>query len=122
MLFLQLLFTISVEIPDMEGDRLSGKMTWIATKGRKFGFKIIALSGVLATISFLLIPYTNLFPAIIDFRIVAVISLIPMSLGLIELIKNPNNKATATNFCIYNLTGIFTTVILINLYFLYILK
>lgn len=27
MLFLQLLFTISVEIPDMEGDRLSGKMT-----------------------------------------------------------------------------------------------
>lgn len=122
MLFLQLLFTLSVEIPDMEGDRLGGKMTWIATKGRKFGFKIIALSGILATISFLLIHYTNLFPAIIDFRIVAAISLIPMSLGLIELIKNPRDKATATKFCIYNLVGIFTTVILINLYFLYILK
>jgi 1,4-dihydroxy-2-naphthoate octaprenyltransferase len=122
MLFLQLLFTISVEIPDMEGDRLGGKMTWIASKGRKFGFQIIAISGILATISFLLLSYTNLFPAIIDFRIIAVISLIPMSLGVIELIKNPNDKATATKFCIYNLAGIFITVILINLYFLSLLK
>jgi 1,4-dihydroxy-2-naphthoate polyprenyltransferase len=122
MLFLQLLFTLSVEIPDMEGDRLGGKMTWIASKGREFGFKIIAISGVLATISFLLIPYTNLFPAIIDFRIVAAISLIPLSLGIIELIKNPKDKLTATKFCIYNLAGIFASVILINVYFLYLLK
>ena len=87
MLFLQLLFTISVEIPDMEGDRLGGKMTWIASKGREFGFKIISISGILATISFLLLPFTNLFPAIIDFRIVAAISLIPLSLGIIGLGK-----------------------------------
>lgn len=121
MLFLQLLFTLSVEIPDMEGDRLGGKMTWIATKGRKFGFKIMAISGILVTISFLLIPYTNLFPSVIDFRIVAAISLIPLGLGLIELIKNPSDKVTATRFCIYNLIGILVSVILINLYFIYIL-
>ena len=119
---LQIIFINSFEIPDMEGDRLGGKMTWIASKGRKFGFQIIAISGILATISFLLLSYTNLFPAIIDFRIIAVISLIPMSLGVIELIKNPNDKATATKFCIYNLAGIFITVILINLYFLSLLK
>jgi 1,4-dihydroxy-2-naphthoate octaprenyltransferase len=121
-LFLQLLFTLSVEIPDMEGDRLGGKMTWIATKGREFGFKIIALSGILATISFLLIAYTNLFPAIIDFRIIAAISFIPLSLGLFELIKNPKDKSTATKFCIFNLAGIFAAVILINVYFLYLLN
>jgi 1,4-dihydroxy-2-naphthoate octaprenyltransferase len=122
MLFLQLLFTLSVEIPDMEGDRLGGKITWIASKGREFGFKIIAISGILATISFLLVPYTHLFPAIIDFRIIAVISLIPLSLGIIELIKNPKDKLTATKFCIYNLAGIFASVILMNLYFVYLLK
>jgi 1,4-dihydroxy-2-naphthoate polyprenyltransferase len=122
MLFLQLLFTLSVEIPDMEGDRLGGKMTWIASKGREFGFKIIAISGILATISFLLLPYTHLFPGVIDFRIVAAISLIPTSLGLIVYIKNPSDKATATKFGIYNLAGIFASVILINLYFLYLLK
>lgn len=82
----------------------------------------IALSGILATISFLLTHYTNLFPALIGFRIVAAISLIPMSLGVIELIKNPNDKETAIKFCIYNLVGIFVSVILINLYFLKFLR
>ena len=122
MLFLQLLFTLSVEIPDMEGDRLGGKMTWIASKGREFGFKIIAVSGLLATISFLLLPYTNLFPATIDFRIITLISLLPLSLAIIELIKKPLDKVSATKYCIYNLASIFAAVILINLYFIYILK
>lgn len=122
MLFLQLLFTLSVEIPDMEGDRLGGKMTWIASKGRRFGFKIIAISGLLATVSFLLLPYTNLFPAIIDFRIITLISLLPLSLAIVELIKQPLDKISATKYCIYNLTSIFAAVILINLYFIYILK
>ena len=122
MLFLQLLFTISVEIPDMEGDRLGGKMTWIASKGREFGFKIILISGLLATISFLTLPFTNLFPTIIDFRIIALISLIPLSLGIIELIKKPLDKLSATKYCIYNLASIFAAVILINLYFIYLIK
>jgi 1,4-dihydroxy-2-naphthoate polyprenyltransferase len=122
MLFLQLLFTLSVEIPDMEGDRLGGKMTWIASKGRGFGFKIIAISGLLATVSFLLLPYTNLFPAIIDFRIITLISLLPLSLAIVELIKQPLDKISATKYCIYNLASIFAAVILINLYFIYILK
>ena len=122
MLFLQLLFTLSVEIPDMEGDRLGGKMTWIASKGRGFGFKIIAISGLLATVSFLLLPYTNLFPGIIDFRIITLISLLPLSLAIVELIKQPLDKISATKYCIYNLASIFAAVILINLYFIYLLK
>jgi 1,4-dihydroxy-2-naphthoate polyprenyltransferase len=122
MLFLQMLFTMSVEIPDMGGDRAGGKMTWIATHGRRFGFKIIAISGLLATLSFLILNYTGLFPAVIDFRVVAFISLIPLALGIIELVEDPKDKLTATKFCIYNLAGIFAVVILINIYFLYLLK
>jgi 1,4-dihydroxy-2-naphthoate octaprenyltransferase len=121
MLFLQLLFTMSVEIPDMEGDKAGGKMTWIASRGREFGFRVIAISGLLATISFLFMSLTNLFPVIIDFKIVALISLIPLTLGLIGFIKNPKDKVTATKFCIYNLAGIFVSVIIINLYFIYLL-
>jgi len=121
MLFLQFLFTMSVEIPDMEADIAGGKMTWIASHGRKFGFKLIAISGILATISFLIMPFSNLFPAVIDFKILAVISLIPMSLGFIELIKNPNDNDSATKFCIYNLVRIFISVILMNCYFIIIL-
>ncbi len=120
MVFLQLLFTNSVEIPDMEGDRLGGKKTWIASRGREFGFKLIAISGFLATVSFLIIPFTNLFPASINFKILALISLIPLSLGIVELIKKPYDKQSATRFCIYNLASILVTAILINCYLLYV--
>ncbi len=121
LLFLQMLFTNSVEIPDMEGDRIGGKMTWIASKGRRFGFKLIAISGLFATLSFLIIPYTNLFPSNIDFRVLAIISLIPLSLGLIGLIKNPLDKSSATKICVYNLASIILAAFLINCYFVYLL-
>lgn len=118
---LQLLFTMSVEIPDMEGDRLGGKMTWIASRGREFGFKVIFISGFLAVISFLIMPLTNLFPATIDFRILALISLIPLSLGIVELVKRPLDKLSATKFCIYNLSSILVAAVLINCYLIYII-
>jgi 1,4-dihydroxy-2-naphthoate octaprenyltransferase len=121
LVFLQLLFTCSVEIPDMEGDRSAGKMTWIATRGRNFGFKLIMISGLLATLIFFILSFTNLFPPIIDFRILTLISLIPLSLGIIEVIKMPLNKESATKFCIYNLAAILLTLILINCYLLYVI-
>ncbi len=121
LVFLQLLFTCSVEIPDMEGDRLAGKMTWIATKGRNFGFKLIAISGLFVTISFLILSFMNLFPPVIDFRILALISLIPLSLGIIEVIKMPLGKESATKYCIYNLAAILLTLVLINCYLIYVI-
>lgn len=118
--FLQLVFINSFEIPDMEGDRLGGKITWIVTWGRKFGFKFIALSAALATISFLLIPFTNLFPQIIDFKILALISLITLSLGIIELIINLMDKVSATKFATVNVVALFVMSFLIDVYFLYL--
>lgn len=121
-LLLQLLFTMSVEIPDMEADRLGGKSTWIASKGREFGFKMIAIAALFATISFLLLPLTHVFPTTINFDILALISLIPLSLAINELIKRPSDKLTATRYCIYNLASIFGCVILINCYFIFLIK
>ena len=121
-LFLQLLFTISVEIPDMDADRLSGKMTWIAYKGREFGFKMIAIAAILSTISFLFLSLTHVFPTTINFYILALISLIPLSLAIYELIKKPSDKLSATKYCIYNLASIFGAVILINCYFIFLIK
>lgn len=120
-MFLQMLFTGSVEIPDMEGDKRGGKKTWIVSWGRGFGFKLIAISGLLTTISFLIIPLTNLFPSIINFQILAAISLIPLSLGIIGLIKRPLDKVSATQLCIYNLRAITVAAIMINFYFIYLL-
>ena len=84
-LFLQFMFSIGVEIPDLEGDKIGGKITWIVSKGREFGFKLIGISAILATISFLIVPLTNLFPQIIDFLILALISVISLSLGIVAI-------------------------------------
>ena len=121
-LFLQFMFTLGVEIPDLEGDKLGGKITWIVSKGREFSFKLIGISVVLATISFLLISLTNLFPQIIDFRILALISVIPLILGLYAFWKRPSDKKQATKLAILNVGSLFAGWILINSYFIYLLK
>ena len=121
-LFLQFMFTIGVEIPDLEGDKLGGKITWIVSKGREFGFELLGISALLVTISFLIIPYSNLLPSIIDFRILALISLIPLSLGLYAFWKRPVEKIQATKLATLNVGSLFVVWILVNSYFIYILK
>lgn len=121
-LFLQFMFTLGVEIPDLEGDKLGGKITWIVSRGREFGFKLMGISVILATLSFLLMPFTNLFPPIIDFRILALISLIPLSLGLLALWKRPVDKIQATKLATLNVGSLFAVWILVNCYFIYLLK
>ncbi len=120
LLFFQFIFTISVEIPDMEGDKTGKKMTWIASRGRRFGFKLIVLAGLFAVVSFFLLSFTNIFPSV-NFGVLVIISVIPLTLGILELIKNPVSKISATKYGVYNLMGILFTLILINFYFIYLI-
>ena len=120
-LFLQFMFTLGVEIPDMEGDKMGGKITWIVSRGREFGFKLMGISVLMATISFLIIPFSNLFPPIIDFRILTLISLIPLSLGLYGFWKRPVDKISATKLSTLNVGSLFAVWILVNCYFIYLL-
>lgn len=122
MAFLLLFFISSVEMPDMEGDKLGGKITLIVAKGREFGFKLIAIAVLVVTTSFILIPLTNLFPSIIDFRILTIISLIPLSLGITELLKKPFDRESATKFSNLNIASLFVAAILINSYFIILIK
>ena len=120
-IFLQLIFISSFEIPDMEGDSLGGKRTWIVLYGRGFGFRIIALSGFMATTSFFLILFTGLFPKI-NFRVLTSISLIALGLGVVELVKKPLDRESATKISMINVAVLFLMSILIDAYFLYLIK
>lgn len=122
LLFLQSLFTVGVEIPDLEGDKIGGKITWIVSKGRAFGFGLLAISGFMSTVSFFLISYTNLFPSSVNFRILAIISLIPLSLSIMGLIKKPIEKEPATKLATINVASVFAALILIDCYLAYIIK
>jgi 1,4-dihydroxy-2-naphthoate polyprenyltransferase len=121
LIFLQLIFISSFEIPDMEGDSLGGKRTWIVLYGRSLGFRIIALSGFMATASFFLILFAGLFPKI-DFRVLTSISLIALGLGVVELVKKPFNRESATKFSMINVAILFLMSILIDAYFVYLIK
>ena len=121
-LFLQFMFTMGVEIPDLEGDKMGGKITWIVSKGREFGFRLMGLSVLLATLSFLLIPLTNLYPQLIDFRVLTIFSLIPLCLGIFAFWKKPIDKLRATKLATLNVGSLFAVWILINAYFIYLLK
>lgn len=109
--FSRLFLTSSANTPDMEGDKLGGKITLIVAKGRKFGFKLIAISAMLMTFSFIFLSFTALFPSILNFNVLIVISLIPLSLGLLGAIKMPVDHDLATKYATYNVKSIFLIAI-----------
>ncbi len=116
----QTLFIHSVQIPDMEVDKMGGKNTIIVKRGRKFGFTLIGISGLLATLYFLLLGLMNIYPAI-NFFPVFLISLIPLTFAVISYLKRTEDKNAAINLVNRNLSSLFIFGILINLYFVYLL-
>jgi 1,4-dihydroxy-2-naphthoate octaprenyltransferase len=91
-----LAFILTVEIPDMGSDRLGNKRTWVARKGRGFGFTVISASFLLATLFFLCIQWmtSRIYP--LDFRILTILSLLPLGAGCIGLLRRPIEKQSAT--------------------------
>jgi len=87
---------LTVEIPDMESDRLGNKRTWIARRGSGFGFAMIAASFLFATLFFLIIPWLTSRSYPLDFRFLGTLSLIPLGAGCVGLLKKPMEKRSAT--------------------------
>jgi len=91
-----LAFILTVELPDMESDRLGRKMTWVAQKGRSFSFTLIATSFLFATLFFLFFPLLTSRKYPVDFRFLCILSLLPPGAGCICLLKRPSEKPSAT--------------------------
>lgn len=115
----ELLFIINVEIPDMEADREGGKKTSIVAHGREFGFIIGATAALMATLIYFLMNQTNLYPININWIIIAIISLIPLSIGILSVIKKPINRNYAIKWVNYNILSFSFFIILINTYFIF---
>lgn len=117
-----LAFIINVEIPDIEGDRLGNKNTFIVRKGRRVGFVVIGISLSLVTLYFLVLSLINVMPTLFDFRLITMFSLIPCSLGLFSIIKRPDERKLATKLVMGNLSSLFVVILTLNFYFLFLLK
>ncbi|MTK63344.1 MAG: prenyltransferase [Methanobacterium sp.] len=119
-ILLQIIFINCFEIPSMEGDKLGNKITWIVLRGREFAYRLNVICAFLAMVSFLLIPLTGLFPSNLDFRLLAVISLIAIIMGIVTLIKKPLDEVSATKFATVNVFALFLMSFLIDAYFVYV--
>jgi len=115
-----LAFLLNVELPDMESDRLGNKRTWVARKGRGFGFTVIAASFLLATLYFLCYPWltSRIYP--VNFRILGILSLLPLVAGCIGLLRRPIEKKSATRVVNGIMIAIAAFCFLVDGYFVYL--
>jgi 1,4-dihydroxy-2-naphthoate octaprenyltransferase len=113
-IFYSFAFIISVEIPDFEGDKLSNKKTLIVIKGRKFGFRLIALLHSLATTYFLIISVTNLLQSKIRFYLITMLSLIPLTLAILGLTYQSDDREVATRLVSNSLSAFFVFLLLVD--------
>lgn len=111
---------LSVEIPDMEDDRLGNKRTWVAVKGRGFGFMVIGWLLLAVTGYFFFFPrfYPRQLP--LDFRIVGYLSLLPLLPGLLGMIKKPAEKQPAAKIATWIVITLAAFSIFVDGYLLYL--
>ncbi len=115
-----LAFILNVEIPDMESDRLGNKRTWVARKGRVFGFTLIAASFFLATLFFLCFPWLTSRSYPLDFRFMSILSLLPLTAGCIGMLRRPVAKQQATQVVNGIMIAIAAFCFLVDGYFAYL--
>jgi 1,4-dihydroxy-2-naphthoate octaprenyltransferase len=111
-----LAFIVNVEIPDLEGDRIGNKKTLIVLEGRRFGFFVNAFLLSFATLYFLIISMANLLSPLVDFRLIALLSSLPLSTGLFGLIRRPEDRDSALTLASLNVASISLFLLLIDLY------
>jgi 1,4-dihydroxy-2-naphthoate octaprenyltransferase len=122
LLFYALVFILSVEIPDVEGDRLGKKRTWIVRIGRRSGFAIIGLLLLAATGYFFLLPRFYSPPVPIDFRVAGVLSLLPLLPGLWGLVRRPVERQPATRIATWIVITLALFAILMDVYFFFLIR
>ncbi len=121
MLCYGLAFIFTVQIPDMEADRLGGKHTMVSRIGRRAGFIWAGVAYTAATVCFLflslLVPGWGQI-----FLVLAFLSLIPSAAGLLGLNRRPEDRRAAIPLVNAMLTGLVGFVVLADVYMVHFLS
>lgn len=110
-----LVFILSVEIPDLEVDRLGGKRNWIMRAGRRLGFVMIGLC-LLGATGYFFLPASFHPPIPMDFRVAGGLSLLPFLPGLWGWIQRPVERQFATQIATGIVIALALFSILIDVY------
>lgn len=110
-------FILSVEIPDLEGDKKGGKNTFIVKNGRKTGFALISLAGISGTLFLLIIYITGIYSTI-NFLVLVITSLIPAIVGLYVLIRRTSEIDASKKLVNLTVPSLVIFITILDLYFL----
>lgn len=108
-------FILSVEIPDLEGDKKGGKNTFIVKNGRKKGFILIALSSILGTLTLSVLSFPGFYSGI-NFQIIGLMSLIPLLVGCYVFWRRTSERDRATQLVNYTVPALVVFIILLDIY------
>jgi 1,4-dihydroxy-2-naphthoate polyprenyltransferase len=90
LLFYGYAFTLSVQIPDIEADRINKKRNYASIYGEECSFKTIAALALAASLSFYAIPYA--FIPKLDYSTIMFFSLFPLVASLYGLSRQKTDK------------------------------
>ncbi|MDG6257566.1 MAG: prenyltransferase [Methanomicrobiaceae archaeon] len=108
-----MIFILSVELPDMEGDRLGGKRTFVVRYGRKSSGWVIAGCAAAASLFYALFPWERG-----DFGILAALSLLIMGTAGAGVLLPCESRRCLVCRAAANLAALNAFVLLANLFLL----
>ena len=113
-----LFFIITVELPDVEGDRQGGKHTFVVRVGRRHGLHVALIAVGLSAIYFIVGPYLFFSNNTVNFAVVSVLSLIPFIAGLSGVLQKRMDSRIATMIAYTNMAALIIFMISLNGYLL----
>jgi len=111
-------FILTVELPDMEGDRRAGKKTFVVRHGRRAGMGMSAGSLALGTAYFALTPHVVSLSESIDLGVIALLSLVPLVMTLAVLVTMWRTAVAPHRLSYASMSGLIAFLLLLNLYLL----
>jgi 1,4-dihydroxy-2-naphthoate octaprenyltransferase len=115
-----LIFILNAEIPDVESDRKGKKYNLIIRKNPHYGLKVASVCGIIVILYSIIFSFINILSVAIDFRIITLLSLLPLTFVIISIIPWFVRRFGTLRLVMNNITSIILVVILLNSYLFYI--
>ena len=86
------LFILTVELPDINEDRESGKKTYVVNQGQHAALRAIFVFSVLGTALAIVLHLADSVPMSVNFAVVSLLTMLPLSAAAYGLVRGPGAK------------------------------
>ncbi len=110
-----LYFILTVEMPDMEVDALSGKRGFLVRFGRKRAAMTSLAACAIGTVLFLTIYTTEALGDQVNFGVITILSLVPLAVAVIALLTITDQKEMVVKLVKLNFASMMSFLVLVDL-------